>query len=125
MVNIDRQKEKEYYKTQKEAYWKVSRKLVGSDFKQKVIDNAKDDQMVFYYSNHCQSCKMYGPLYEEIAREKIFEDLNKDSHTFKGVTFNRINNGLNNLAEIPSFDYTPVFAFYKKGGGAVPFVMNT
>ena len=74
LVKIDRNKEEEYFRSAPEPYWKNSRKIVGSQFKEKILQNS-DDQAVFFYSNHCHSCKLLGPFYEEIAREKLIDDV--------------------------------------------------
>jgi thiol-disulfide isomerase/thioredoxin len=91
----------------------VSRKVVGLEFKEKILDNQKD-QVVFYFSHHCGSCKKFLPIFEDLAKESLEAIRNR-------IIFNRINNEKN---QSPFQEYnvtTPKIFFYKVGAKSDPF----
>lgn len=140
LVKIDRQQMEEFHNSEEERYWRCSRKIIGKEFKQKVLQGDNNlnfglnpdsgNQAVFYYSNHCHGCKKFGPFYEELVRKQVIESASfargtretpSDLHS---ITFNRINNSKNDPEGVKQFAYTPVFAFFKKGYKHRPIIMN-
>lgn len=108
MKKIDNLEHAHYYKSESEKEWKFSRRIVGSNFKEKVIDNDKD-QAVYFYSDHCFGCKKFGKYFEELAMRDMMAPAKVD------IGYHRINNSLNHLgADQYNFQSTPVFALYKR-----------
>lgn len=121
---IDRVKSKEHFPSQDPAYWRVSQKLVGSTFGQKVLKNSETDDAIFFYSKHCHGCKKFGPLFEQVARMSMGSSGDEAKDELKGITFSRMNNTLNTQEGAGDFGYTPVFTFYKKGFKNQPYILR-
>jgi hypothetical protein len=106
-------KEQPYYSCEQEKpYDKYSNKLVGTTFNE--ILNSPNDEVVFYYSRHCGSCRRFGKLYELIALSYADQQ--------SPIKFNRINSDRNKIKEGYNYNYTPVFAYFKKENKSRPFV---
>ena len=143
-IKMDRQQLPEYFRSDKEAYWRCSRKLIADDFVSKVLaeraseeqklDENTQNQAVFYYSKHCHACKKFGPYFEELARKKIVHDAMENTgrwnesemgtNHLKNISFNRINNSLNSIPETQNFGYTPVFVMYRAGLKDQPIILH-
>ena len=121
---LDRLKLKEYYPSEDEPYWRVSKKLVGSSFNDTVTYQQDQNDAVFYYSKHCHGCKKFGPIFEQIARLSMGSSSPILQDVFKNIRFSRMNNSLNAVEEAVHFGYTPVFTFFKKGYKNTPFVLR-
>ena len=80
-------------------FQKYSRRVVGSTFKELVLDNDKH-QALFYYSKHCASCKKFLPHFEKLALESYINNDNR-------IEFSRINNDVNSNSYESSYSYTP------------------
>lgn len=93
---------------------KYSRRLVGSEIKEKVLDS-KEAQAIFFYSKACGSCKKFLPIFEQLA----FESLKASS---KRLIFNRINNETNSSSALRSFSSTPRILLYRSDHKASPFI---
>lgn len=94
-------------------FQKYSRRVVGKDFRENIIENDKD-QVIFYYSKNCGSCKRFLPLFEELAYENLKF---KDSPT----EFNRINNDENQNPLQEVYVSTPKIVIYRKGLKQKPY----
>ena len=75
---------------------------------------SSNDEVVFYYSRNCSSCKRFGKLYEQLARE--YEQNGSSIH------FNRLDNDKNKMKEGYNYNETPVFAYFKQGFKQRPFI---
>lgn len=102
-----------YYKSQNSLkFQKHSRKVVGEEFKEKIVDN-NASQAIFYYSKHCGSCKRFMPYYEELALNAI-----KDCSS---TVFNRIDNDENSSPVRRAYISTPRIVFYRGDCKDKPF----
>lgn len=129
IIKIDRKIQEPYYKSQEPTYWRNSNKLTGATFEKEILNDNEVDHAVFFYSNYCHACKMIGPEYEGLVREKLAFDhhFGADSETniYRELKFNRINNSLNSLPGTRNFAYTPVLALYKRGTKLVPYLFKS
>lgn len=94
-------------------FQRYSRRVVGKDFKENIVDNDKD-QVIFYYSKNCGSCKRFLPLFEELAYENFHY---KDSPKM----FNRINNDENQNPHQEIYVSTPKIVIYRNGFKQKPY----
>lgn len=106
-----------YYKSEEASPWKVSKKLVGSTFKDHVI-NSSLDQAVYFYSKNCHGCKKFGHHFEEIAVASMMNPPDTP------IGFNRINSMINHLGpDLKNFHSTPIFSLYKRQCKTLPPVV--
>ena len=96
------------------AFEKYSRRLVGSEIKEKVLDS-KVAQAIFFYSKACGSCKKFLPIFEQLALENL-------KTSSKDLIFNRINNETNSSSALRSFSSTPRILLYRKDYKTSPFI---
>lgn len=102
-----------FYNCEKERpYERFSNKVVGSTFVR--LLESPNDEVLFYYSRNCSSCKRFGRLYETLAKE--YAEVGSPVH------FNRLDNDKNKMKEGFNYNYTPVFAYFKKGHKQRPFI---
>lgn len=90
-----------------------SRKIVGKEFKQRILESPYN-QIIFYYSHHCGGCKKFLPMYEELAYENL-----KNEKSL--LTFNRIDNEKNQNADQEVYLSTPKIIMYRSDLRRQPF----
>ena len=105
-----------YYSQKEFPIEKYSKKIVGENFKENILDN-KLSQVIFYYSKNCQSCKRFLPIYENIFKEYLSDLENKPF-------FNRIDNDTNHNEFKPYYSSTPKIVLYRKDFKEKAFVYN-
>eukprot|EP01017_Pseudomicrothorax_dubius_P050813 TRINITY_DN9674_c0_g1_i1.p1 TRINITY_DN9674_c0_g1~~TRINITY_DN9674_c0_g1_i1.p1 ORF type:complete len:510 (-),score=140.12 TRINITY_DN9674_c0_g1_i1:12-1484(-) len=104
---------KEYFQSKhKTLYRTFSRKIVGLNFKESVLDN-DENQVVLFYSKQCPGSVALARVYEELAGDLIKEGSAK-------VVFNRINSTKNSSQYFHMPIATPVLAVYRKGQKSKP-----
>lgn len=89
-----------------------SRKVVASEFDQRVLESPYN-QLIFYYSHHCGSCKKFLPMFEEMALENL-------RHPQHKLTFNRIDNEHNQVASQEVLLSTPKIVLFRTDSRGSP-----
>lgn len=95
---------------------KYSKKITGKNFKENILDNDLN-QVIFYYSKNCSSCKRFLPIYENIFKDYLSDLENKPF-------FNRMDNDENHSPFKPYYLSTPKIVLYRKDFKEIPFVYN-
>lgn len=67
-----------------------------------------NDQALFVYSKNCHGCKKFLPVYEELAKTNLQENMKGD------MIFNRINNDENNSILLDYYWSTPKLLFLRE-----------
>ena len=106
----------DYFQSQKRPkYQKYSKKVVGKNFRTEIGDG--NNHAIFFYSNHCHSCRRYGNDFEQLALKNLQSSDSK-------VQFTRMNSDKNAIDSIPAFHYTPVFMVSRKENPFKPYVFR-